>query len=327
MLQVGIIGTRGSGKSTVFTALTEIEDSHREEPNIGVIKVPDNRLDLLEKLCNPKKLTRETIEFVDCKEFHSALRNASLFLDVIPIFGTFKEPLKFVEETASDMIIRDLEICEERCKKLKRSANPEDKKEYALLEKCKERLEDGIPLRNLEFSPFEEKLLRGFSFLSEKPLILVANLEEGKEPPWELKSYAKRENIVLLSIYGLLEKELLQIEGDDRISMAKEFGIEESGIERFAGAIYKSAGIISFYTVVRNELRAWAIKRGTSALKAAGKIHTDMERGFIKAEVISFEDFKKIGSFQEARHRGLLRLESKDYIVNDGDIIEFKFNV
>jgi len=323
-MKLGLIGLQGSGKTTVWQVLTGSTLSHPPEPNIAVVRIPDSRLDFLKTAFQPERITQAEIELIDYPGFSkSTLANlevADTLVYVIPFWGTFSEPGRAMNEVESELILRDLEICDARLKKL---AKVKPTEEAHLLEHCKVVLEEDKPLRNIEVKPDEEKLLRGFGFLSQKPVILVLNGE--KDGPVE--ELAAQKNLPLITFNAKLELEISELTPEEREEYEKEFGIGELPLERFIRTGHTGLGIITFYTVVGKEVRAWLLKKDSSAVQAAGKVHSDMERGFIKAQVIGFKDFKTVGSLKEAKEKGLLRLVGKDHTVNDGDIIEFKFHV
>ncbi len=313
-MKIGFIGVQSSGKTTVFRLLTNGKLATPGKPNIACIHIPDKRLDFLSKVLTSKKTTYAEIEFIDPPGFSasafSVLQQTDALIQVIPFFGDFKEPEKLMNKVNSELIARDLELCNERLTK------SQNKEETELLNQCKSILEKNEPLREIEFKEEAQSLLRGFGFLTQKPMVLVLNYED--------KELASKYPI---SFNAKLELEISELPEDERVEYEKEFKITELALQKFIRIAYPDLGIITFFTVVKDEARAWQIKEGTSVVQSAGKVHSDMERGFIKAQIIGFEDFKSCGSFKDAKEKGKLRLVNKDYTVQDGDIIEFKFNV
>jgi ribosome-binding ATPase YchF (GTP1/OBG family) len=329
-MQIAIIGPQYSGKTTVFRALTgQAVPSEGVELHIATVSVEDERLDFLKDTFKPKKLTHAMLDFIDTprgKDPLSIGRDADAFLGVIPLFGEFSDPIAAFEELKQEMFLRDLEICDSRIEKIMKAKSPEDERELTLLQNCKEALDKEMPIRKLEFAELDEKIIRGFQFLTLKPIVIVINISEKKRDDPKISFFKEHiKDELVLTIMGKLESELWELPEADISDYMKELQISERAYTRVTKAIYKAADLITFFTVRGDETRAWQINRGTNAVHAAGKVHTDMEKGFIKAEVIGFDDFKTIGSLAEAKRVGKFRLEGKDYVVNDGDIIEFKF--
>lgn len=329
-MEIAIIGPKYSGKTTIFRALTgKAAPPEGVELNIATIKVEDERLNFLRDTFKPKKLTHATLDLIDVprgKDPLSIGRDADAFLQVIPLFGEFSDPIAAFEELNQDMFLRDLEVCDSRIKKIMKAKRTENERELVLLQNCKEALDQEIPIRKLEFTELDEKIIRGFQFLTLKPIVIITNVSVKTREDAKislLKEHVKDE--IVLTIMGKLESELWELPEADISDYMKELEIDERAYTKVTKAIYKALNLITFFTVRGDETRAWQIKKGTKAVQAAGKVHTDMEKGFIKAEVIAFDDLKTIGSLSEARKVGKLRLEGKDYVVNDGDIIEFKF--
>jgi len=329
-MQIAIIGSQYSGKTTVFRALTgQATPSEGAELHIATIKVEDERLDFLKDTFKPKKLTHATLDFIDAPRGKNPLsigRDADAFLAVIPLFGEFRDLITSFEELKQDMFLRDLEVCDSRIKKIMEAKSTEDERELALLQNCKEALDQEMPIRKLEFTEVDEKIIRGFQFLTSKPVVIVINVSAKTREDAKIslfKEHVKDE--IVLTIMGKLESELWELPEADISDYMKELEIGERAHTQVTKAIYEASDLITFFTVRGDETRAWQIKRETKAVQAAGKVHTDMEKGFIKAEIIGVDDFKAIGSLSEAKKVGKLRLEGKEYIVNDGDIIEFKF--
>lgn len=348
-MKIGIVGLPGSGKSIVFNLLAGGQGQLKTHPSgkgiqlyLGTIDVPDLRLDHLAKVLRPQKTTHTQITFVDLigrpgmsiKEFDvTPLRDCDAFAHVVDVFST-SNPVGSMENLEIEFIVMDLDAIGARASKLERDivkGKKEEKTEYELLLRCKKSLEEEVPLRNIEFTTEEDKLIRGYEFLSIKPMLLVANLgeEQIKGPPTgELKKVAADKRFGFIEFCAPIELEVSQLEEAERGAFLEELGIQQPARDKFIHASYEMLGLVSFFTVVGEEVKAWTIGSQTRAVEAAGKIHSDMQRGFIRAEVISYEDFVSCeSSFQNAKSKGLLRLEGKDYIVKDGDIINFRFSV
>ncbi|MBI3059174.1 MAG: redox-regulated ATPase YchF [Deltaproteobacteria bacterium] len=310
-MKVGLIGRRGSGKTTIFNMLTGLEaqvggypGGDKAEIHLGVIKVPDQRIDRLAEIFQPKKTTY-------ARDFDAQA-----------------DPLKELNDLLAEMTFADLVVVENRLGRLKKEKGKEQ--ELPLLERCRKALENEEGLRNLSLNPDEESLLAGFGFLSRKPLLALFNTSDERAGQPLLPAYEeelRRRGIQSLALAGKVEMEIAQLNEADRAAFLKEIGIEEPARARFIRASYQLLDLISFLTTGKDEVRAWTIKRGTTARKAAGKIHSDIERGFIRAEVVPYEEFIALGSEAKCREAGKLRLEGKDYVVQDGDIIHFRFNV
>lgn len=344
-MKVGLIGHRGAGKTTIFNMLTGLQArvggfGGKEEVHLGVIKVPDARIDKLSAIFKPKKTTYAEIRFTDFppSEGEENLKSSSALLAqmreveaialVLRDFDSGAQPLKDLNDLLTEMILADLAVVENRRSRLKKEkARPQ---EEALLERCAQALEDEQSLRTLDFSADEEALASGFGFLSRKPLLVIFNQAEekaGRPLAESFEAELQRRGLVGLALAGKVEMEIAQLDAADRAAFLKEIGVEEPARDRFIRAAYALMHLISFFTTGEDEVRAWTITRGTVAKKAAGKIHSDIERGFIRAEVVHYEDFIACGSEAKCREAGKLRLEGKDYVVQDGDIIHFRFAV
>jgi ribosome-binding ATPase len=357
----GIIGLPNSGKSTIFNALTSLSVPAQPypfctiEPNVGIVSVPDDRLMTLAELLKPEKVTFTTIEFVDVagliKDAHKGqglgnrflghIRSIDAIAHVLRYFNTGDvphvyadiNPKRDMEIVETEIMISDLEIVEERVNKLERVAKVSKEKgtaEKELLLKIKGALERGTFVDVTEFTEAEREQIRLFDLIATKPVFYIANIEEdslgrGLIPEIEaLKLLTKRQ---VVYICGKLEADLACVPADERSSFMDLYEMEELSIEKVIRVGYEVLGLITFYTVVGKEMRAWTVERNMPVVKAAGKIHSDMERGFIKAEVINFTEFIRCGSEQAAREKGLIRLEGRDYPVQDGDILHIKFNI
>jgi len=346
-MRVGLIGRRGSGKTTIFNMLTGLEaqvggytGGDKAEIHLGVIKVPDERIDRLSEIFQPKKTTYAEIRFTDfpatqetenvkaAGDLLAQMREVEAMALVLRDFGPHADPLKDLADLLAEMILADLAVVENRLAKLKKEKGKEQ--EALLMGRCLKVLESEQALGSLPLSPDEENLISGFGFLSRKPLLALFNTADekaGQPLPPAYGEELKRRTIQGLALAGKVEMEIAQLNEADREVFLKEIGIEEPARARFIRASYRLLDLISFLTTGKDEVRAWTIKRGTTAKKAAGKIHSDIERGFIRAEVVPYQDFMGLGSEAKCREAGKLRLEGKDYLVQDGDIIHFRFNV
>lgn len=344
-MKVGLIGHRGAGKTTIFNMLTGLQAQvggfgAREEVHLGVIKVPDGRVDKLAGIYKPKKTTYAEIRFTDFPPRQgddnlksndamiAQMREADAIALVLGDFAPGADPLKDLNDLLTEMILADLTVVENRRARLKKEkARPQ---EEALLERCAKALENEESLRNLTFSADEENLLSGFGFLSLKPLLVLFNQSDDKAGQPLAASFQqelRRRGLDGLPLAGKVEMEIAQLDESDRTAFLREIGVAAPARDRFITASYRLLDLISFLTTGEDEVRAWTIPQGTVARKAAGKIHSDIERGFIRAEVVAFEDFIVLGSEAKCKEAGKLRLEGKDYVVADGDIIHFRFAV
>ncbi|MFQ5850560.1 MAG: DUF933 domain-containing protein [Candidatus Binatia bacterium] len=347
-MKVAIVGFRGSGKTTIFNALTGLKaptGPHGEggKPHFGVIKVPDKRVETLGRMLKLKKMTQAEITFMDfapgkgeraldpntlqqMKEGDSLAQVVRCFAD--PFSPRHPHPLQEIRDFLAELKLTDLVIIENRLTRLKKEKGQEHEKE--ILERCKAFIEEEKPLRLLALNEEDSKSLSGFGFLSQKPLLILPNLGEediGKPLPEELTGYLTEEGLSAVPLCGKMEMELAELEEEDRLELLKDLGVDESAGDRFIRSCYTLMELISFLTHNEGEVRAWSIKKGTPAVKAAGRVHSDMERGFIRAEVIHYDDFIRHGSETKCKEAGRLRLEGKEYIVRDGDIIRFRFHV
>lgn len=362
-VDIGIVGLAKSGKTTIFNGLTAGKaDIHSGTAHIGVAKVPEPRLKTLSDMLHPRKVTPAEVRYIDIgasaggqsKEKATArsqllaqLSNADAIINVARAF--IDDSIPHIEGNVNverDIASMDLELAfsdlailgkrlertEESLKGAKAAERQTFLHEQDMLMKLKAQLEKGTPIREMELTPEEAKAITGYQFLTAKPLLIVANIGENqlaqtKSLETELNSRYSRPRCRVIALCGKLEMELAQLDESESQEFRKEYGILEPGLDRAIKVSYELLGLISFFTIVSEEIRAWSVPRGTSALKAAGKIHSDMERGFIRAEVIGYDDLVKSGTLAEARHKGLLRLEGKTYTVQDGDVITFMFNV
>ena len=363
-LTAGIIGLPNVGKSTLFNAITKQEILAANypfatiDPNVGTVIVPDTRMEVLENMYNPERTIPTTFEFTDIaglvkgaskgeglgNKFLSHIRETNAIVEVVRCFNDDNiihvdgnvDPIRDIEVINVELILSDLDIIDNRISKIGKKAttsrNKDDLNEYNLLKKIKENLEKNIPIRKIDLDEEEKKIISSFNFITAKPIIYVANVKEeeiknGNEYVEKIKEYAKEEDAQVVMISAKIESELAELELDEKNEYMKELGIEESGLSKLIKATYTLLGLETFFTVGSDEVKAWTFKKGTSAPGCAGIIHTDFERGFIKAEVISYDDLKKYGTELKVKEAGKLRLEGKDYIVKDGDICHFRFNV
>jgi GTP-binding protein YchF len=354
-LTCGIIGLPGVGKSTVFSLLTG-EDTNsykRKDANLGTARVPDERLDFLVELYKPRKVVYAQMDFTDipglasssggkANPFLQHVRGSELLIQVVRAFEdeTYPhiyesiDPLRDYDETKMELIFSDLDLVEKRIQRIESGKKKkENLEELQVLFKCKERLEEELPIAGLDLTSEEERLISGFDFLTARPMIVVINVDEsqfrGQEYPGkrEFEERLNADQMHYLVISAQIESEINALEEGDRMAFMEDLQIEESGISRLAKAAYARLGLISFFTVGEDEVKAWTITDGLDARRAAGKIHSDIERGFIRAEVTSFSHIAAEGLMSKCKEKGLTRLEGKDYIVKDGDIITFRFNV
>ena len=346
-MKVGLTGFAGAGKTTVFTALTGLQ-ARPAAPgavNLGVIKVPDPRVDKLAEIYHPRKTTYAEVTFVDFPPAHTAerravldaptvaqLRDADALVEVVrgvpELTGAPATPAEDVSAFAAELVLADLAVVEKRLERVRKEKGHE--REQALLERIAPELEAGRALRTLGLGVEERTQLAGFAFLSLRPLLIVLNVAEAEAAaplPADVAARAGAEGAEALVLAAGLEAEIAQLEPADRGAFLHDLGLAESARDRFIRASYHLLDLVSFLTAGEDECRAWPIRRGTTALKAAGKIHSDIERGFIRAEVMAFDEFVRYGSEAKCREAGKLRLEGKEYVVRDGDIVHFRFAV
>lgn len=355
-MQTGIIGLPLVGKTSLFRILTRAKVEARSSPNqahVGIARVPDARVAKLAEVFKPRKITYATIEYVDIgglqkdREKNSAslvpLREADALANVVRLFEDPSVPseagsldaLRDIESVELELMLNDLEQASRRIerleKDLKKKKDPHSEAELQLLLRCRQALESEQPLRELELKPEEKKLITGFTFLSQKPMLYVLNLGDDQASEidhvvekYHLEKLAAKPRTAVVPFCGKIEAELAELDDAEAAEMMKAYGLKESGRDRLLQATYQLLGLISFLTCGEPECRAWTIERGMTAQQAAGAIHSDIEKNFIKAEVVNWENLLSAGSFAAARERAQVRLEGKEYIVQDGDVILFR---
>ena len=363
-MKIGIVGLPNVGKSTLFNSITKAGAESANypfctiEPNVGIVAVPDERLKKLAQMYNTKKITPAVVEFVDIaglvkgaskgeglgNKFLSHIRETDAICEVVRCFEDSNvvhvdgsvDPIRDIETINLELIFADIETIEKRLEKARKMLKADKKyqTEINLLERIKLALENGMSARQLEYNEDEQEMLKEMFLLTTKPIIYIANVSEEQlsdsendENVKKVKEYAEKEKAEVIPLCVKIEEELSTLEENDKQEMLEALGLEESGLDRLIKKSYDLLGLMSFLTAGEPEVRAWTIKKGTKAPKAAGKIHSDIERGFIKAEVISYDELIKEGSMVQAKEKGLVRQEGKDYIMQEGDIVLFKFNV
>ncbi|SHH38199.1 redox-regulated ATPase YchF [Clostridium grantii] len=364
-MKLGIVGLPNVGKSTLFNAITKAGAESANypfctiEPNVGVVNVPDERLDVLQKLYNSKKQVHAAVEFYDIaglvkgaskgeglgNKFLSHIREVASIVHVVRCFHDDNvvhvegnvDPIRDIETINLELILSDIEILEKRIEKtvkLARSGNKEAKSELEIMEKLKEHLEKELPARSLEVTDEEAAIIKALFLITSKPVLYVANVSEDDIMSGEdndlvqlVRDFSSKEGSEVIKVCAKIEEELSSLDDDERLEMLAEYGLNEPGLDLLIKSSYKLLGLMSFLTAGVQEIRAWTIKIGTKAPKAASKIHSDIERGFIRAETISYDKLVQCGSEAAAREKGFYRLEGKDYIMQDGDVVNFRFNV
>lgn len=364
-LKAGIVGLPNVGKSTLFNAITQAGAESANypfctiDPNVGVVEVPDERLDKLTELVVPNKTVPTAFEFIDIagivrgaskgeglgNKFLAHIREVDAIVHVVRCFVDENithvdgkvDPISDIQTINLELVLADLESVEkriDRSKKNMKGGNKQYAAEVEVLEKVKEALYNDMPARSVELSPEEKVLLRDLHLLTMKPVLYAANVSEdgvtdadNNEYVIKVREFAAAENAEVVPISAKVEAEIAELEGEDKAMFLEELGLEESGLNRLIKAAYRLLGLYTYFTAGVQEVRAWTIRKGMKAPQAAGVIHTDFERGFIRAEVVSYDDLVAAGSMNVAKERGQLRLEGKEYVVQDGDVMHFRFNV
>ncbi|BAB07770.1 redox-regulated ATPase YchF [Halalkalibacterium halodurans] len=364
-LTTGIVGLPNVGKSTLFNAITQAGAESANypfctiDPNVGIVEVPDPRLQKLTELVNPKKTVPTAFEFTDIagivegaskgeglgNQFLSHIRQVDAISHVVRCFDDENithvsgsvDPIRDISVINLELILADLESVDKRFSRVQKLAKTKDKEavaELEVLEKLKDAFENEKPARSIEFTEEQQKIVKGLHLLTSKPVLYVANVSEDDvlspdDNPFvqKVKAFAAEENSEVIVVSAKIEEEIAELDGEEKAMFLEELGIQESGLDQLIRAAYSLLGLQTYFTAGEQEVRAWTFRKGTKAPQAAGIIHSDFEKGFIRAETVSYNDLVEAGSMAVAKERGKVRLEGKEYVVQDGDVIHFRFNV
>lgn len=364
-LTTGIVGLPNVGKSTLFNAITQAGAESANypfctiDPNVGIVEVPDPRLQKLTELVNPKKTVPTAFEFTDIagivegaskgeglgNQFLSHIRQVDAISHVVRCFDDENithvsgsvDPIRDISVINLELILADLESVDKRFSRVQKLAKTKDKEavaELEVLEKLKDAFENEKPARSIEFTEEQQKIVKGLHLLTSKPVLYVANVSEDDvlspdDNPFvqKVKAFAAEENSEVIVVSAKIEEEIAELDGEEKAMFLEELGIQESGLDQLIRAAYSLLGLQTYFTAGEQEVRAWTFRKGTKAPQAAGIIHSDFEKGFIRAETVSYDDLVEAGSMAVAKERGKVRLEGKEYVVQDGDVIHFRFNV